>query len=195
MSPPLGTLAPIPTRKFAIPPSQPSLPARVPGRNNGRHNKRRNDIRKRYPSLDFDFLSFRLCDRPACPVPRCGAFTRHTMFSIDTTTTSGHPVRFFCLVRTATRLAWFPRPCIPSFCARVPVPPLSRVRFHPMTIAQRTTLEPVTPLSNSEALATPRTPTTTCTFTAIGCPPFPATHRDIQARKEPRWTPPEHPGS
>ena len=51
-------------------------------------------------------------------------------------------------------------------------PPLSRVRFHPMTIAQRTTLEPVTPLSNSEALAMPRTPTTTCTFLALGCPRF-----------------------
>ena len=125
MSPPLGTLAPIQTRKFAIPPPQPSLPARVPGRNNGRHNKRRNDIRKRHPSLDFDFLSFRFCDRPACPVPRCRGFTRHTMFTIDTTTASGQPVRFFCLVRTttATRLAWFLRPCIPSFCARVPVPP------------------------------------------------------------------------
>ena len=174
MSLPLGILAPIQTRKFAILPSQPSLPARVLGRNNGRHDKRRNDIRKRHPSFDFDFLSFRFCDRPACPVPRCGGFTRHTIFTIDTTTASGQPVRFLCRVRTttATPLAWFPRPCIPSFCARVPVPPLSQVRFHPMTIAQRTTLEPVTPLSNSEALAMPRTPTTTCTFLALGCPPF-----------------------
>ena len=89
-------------------------------------NKRRNDIRKRHPSLDFDFLSFRFCDRPACPVPRCGGFTRHTMFTIDTTTASGQPVRFFCLVRTttATRPAWFSHLYIPSFCARVPVLPL-----------------------------------------------------------------------
>ena len=197
MCPPRGTLAPIPTREFALPPSQLSPPARIPGRNNGRHNERRNDIRKRHSSLDFDFLSFRFRDRPACPVPRCGGLTRHTMFTIDTTTASGQPVRFFCLVRTttATRPAWFPRHCIPSFCARVPVP-LSQVRFNPMTIAQRTTL--------SNQLRLCRIPKHSRRRGRLqrhvrseppGCPPFSATHRDTQARKEPRWTPPEHPGS
>lgn len=92
-------------------------------------------------SLDFDFFSFRFCDRSVCPalrmrIPR-GYSTRYPIFTVDTTAASGRPVRFFCLVRTTTATcpAWFSH----RF-ARTLQSSLSRVRFHRMTIAQRTTL-------------------------------------------------------
>lgn len=104
----------------------------------------------------------------------CCVYDGYTIcdFTIDTTTASGQPVRFFCLVRTttATRPAWFPSLYPIVSRPRSSLPPISRIRFPRMTIAQRTTLEPVTPLSNFEAPAMPKTPTTTCTFPTPGCP-------------------------
>lgn len=123
--------------------SQPSPPARVPG-----SKKRRvQQPAKRQPKTTFKsrfrFLSFRFCDRSACPalrIPR-GRFKRHTMSTVDTRTASGQPVRFFCLVRTttATRPAWFSISMSHHF-TRAFQSSLSRIRFHRMTIAQRTTL-------------------------------------------------------
>ena len=167
------SLQPVSSQSF---PPQPSSPARVPGRKrNGGYNKRRNDNRKRHTTFDFDFFSFRFRDRSACPMLRIpwGGFKRYATFTVDATTASGQPVRFFFLVRTttATRPAWFPSPISHRFAPAFQSS-LSRIRFPRMTIAQRTTLEPVTPLSNSEALAMPRTPTTTCTFPTPGCPPL-----------------------
>ena len=124
-------------------------------------------------SISISFRSnFTTIPRAPCYVYDGGFYTI-CGFTIDTTTASGQPVRFFCLVRTttATRPAWFPSPISHRFAPAFQSS-LSRIRFPRMTIAQRTTLEPVTPLSNSEALAMPRTPTTTCTFPTPGCPPL-----------------------
>ena len=147
--------------------SQPSPPARVPGRKkHGGYNRRRNDNRKRRSSLDFDFFSFRFCDHSACPVLRMpwGGFARYVMFTVDATTASGQPVRFFCLVRTttATRPAWSSHLYSPSLCARVPVLPLPNPIPSNDDRSTNHSLEPVTPLSNSEALVMQKTPTATC---------------------------------
>jgi len=160
---PSRSFQPVSSQSF---PPQLSSPARVPGRKkrNGGYNKRRNDNRKRRPSLDFDFFSFRFCDRSACPVLPWGGFKRYAMFTVDATTASGQPVRFFCLVRTttATRPAWFSHLYIPSFYARVPVLPLPNPIPSNDDRSTNHSLEPATPLSNFEALAMPKTLTTTC---------------------------------
>jgi hypothetical protein len=91
------------------------------------------------------------------------------MFTVDATTASGQPVRFFCLVRTttATRPAWFSHLYTSSLSARVPVLPLPNPIPSNDDRSTNHSLEPVTPLSNSEALAMPKTLTTTCMFLAL----------------------------
>ena len=171
---PQGTPALTPTRKSTTLPSQPSLPARVPGRKTegttSGETTTENDVQV---SISISFRSdFATVLRAPCFVYD-GKFYTIYDFTIDTTTTSGQPVRFFCLVRTtaATRPAWFSHLYTPSFCARVPVPHLPNP-IPSNNDRSTNTLEPATPLSSSEALAMPRTPTTTCTFPTLGCPPL-----------------------
>jgi len=95
MSPPPGTLAPIQTRKFAILPSQ-TLPAST---RSGSKQRKAQQAAKRHPKTTsksrfrFPFVPIL---RPSC-VPRATMrrfYTTYTMFTIDTTTASGQPVRF-----------------------------------------------------------------------------------------------------
>ena len=117
-------------------------------------------------SISISFRSnFTTIPRAPCYVYDGGFYTI-CGFTIDTTTASGQPVRFFCLVRTttATRPARFSHLYIPSFYARVPVLPLPNPIPSNDDRSTNHSLEPVTPLSNSEALAMPKTLTTTCMF-------------------------------
>ena len=193
---PQGTPALTPTRKSTTLPSQPSLPARVPGRKTegttSGETTTENDVQV---SISISFRSdFATVLRAPCFVYD-GKFYTIYDFTIDTTTTSGQPVRFFCLVRTtaATRPAWFSI-SIPHRFARAFQSPISRIRFHRITIAQRT-------LPNQLRLC--RVPKHSRCRGRLqrhvrsqpsDVPPFTPTHRDIQARKEPRWTSSEHPG-
>ena len=176
------SLQPVSSQSF---PPQPSSPARVPGRKrNGGHNNRRNDNRKRHPNLDFDFFSFQFRDRSARPVLRIpwGSFKRYAMSTVDATTASGQPVRFFC---GADDDGDPPRLAFPSFCARVTIIPLPNPIPSNDDRSTNHSLEPVTHLSNSAALEMPRTPTTTCMFSTSERLPFTMTHPGVQARKEP----------
>ena len=130
---------------------------------------------KRQPKTTFNVsisISFVPISRPF-RMPRC--YVRVYLGDVSNDTQRPRSVRLLRVVSPFDFSVWYGRR------RRLASPPswfshrfahtlqssLSQVRFHRMTIAQRTTLEPATPLSNSEALVTPRTPTTTCTSSIL----------------------------
>jgi hypothetical protein len=176
---------PIQTRKFKV-----LLVSTLPARTRSGSKKdgttsgettTENDVQ----SLDFDFFSFRFCDRSVSPALRTRIpWGCHPISTVDATAASGQLVRLFRLVRTtttATYPAWFshrfPRTLQSS---------LARVRFHRMTIAQRTTLSnqlrlcriPEHSRRRGRLQRHVRSPT-------VKSLPFPATYHGLQARKEP----------
>ena len=178
--------------------SQPFSPARVPGRKNetegttSGETTTENDVRVPIS------ISFRSDFTTALRAPCCvyhGEAPIDIQCSRSMRRPRGQPVRFFCLVRTTTaiRPARFSHLC-PIVLRAHPSPPLPNPIPSNDDRSTNHSLEPVTPLSNSEALAMPKTPTTTCTFLTLKRLPFMAAHSNVQAWKEPRWTPPEHPG-
>ena len=96
----------------------------------------RNDNRKRRSSLDFDFFSFRFCDRSR--VPRAAyAFIRCPRSIRGLRVVSPFDFSVWCGRRRRPDPLGFP--ISPRF-TRAFQSSLSRIRFHRMTIAQRTTL-------------------------------------------------------
>ena len=172
-------------------PSQPSPQERVPGR-----KRRLQRAAKRHPKTTFK-SRFRFLFVPILRpfhVPRVAyslrMLERHPTSTVDATTSSRQPVRFFC---GADDDGDPPRLAFPSFCARVTIIPLPNPIPSNDDRSTNHSLEPVTHLSNSAALEMPRTPTTTCMFSTSERLPFTMTHPGVQARKEPRWTSSEHP--
>lgn len=145
--------------------SQPSLPERVPGR-----KRMVQQAAKRQPKTTFKVsisISFR-SDFATVLCPPCYVYVYlgNILHHIQT-----HG-RYDCCEWSARSIFLsgadddgdLPRLVFPSFCARVTIIPLPSPIPSNDDRSTNHSLEPATPLSNSEALVMLRTPTTTCTF-------------------------------